>query len=176
MIQGAEDRCDKPSASENQERFFTGGYRRVLLDGIPSDSGAMNLGDHCAYGRYSAGKGRALDQGINAGVACRSPLGTEESWQALRRSVGRHARWRGVQVLASARTVGVLRTLARLILRERSQKARGGELDGRGVSISREPLLRILDALPRTSDGRPRFPGTNFEGATFEQNAAFGDA
>jgi pimeloyl-ACP methyl ester carboxylesterase len=34
MIQGAEDRCDLPSGSEHQERFFTGGYRRVLLDGV----------------------------------------------------------------------------------------------------------------------------------------------
>ena len=34
MIQGAEDRCDEPFGSAHQERFFTGGYRRVLLDGI----------------------------------------------------------------------------------------------------------------------------------------------
>jgi pimeloyl-ACP methyl ester carboxylesterase len=34
MIQGAEDRCDEPSGSANQERFFTGGYRRFVLDGI----------------------------------------------------------------------------------------------------------------------------------------------
>src|SRR5205823_14779121 len=34
MIQGAGDRCDLPSGSANQERFFTGGYRRVLLDGV----------------------------------------------------------------------------------------------------------------------------------------------
>jgi pimeloyl-ACP methyl ester carboxylesterase len=34
MIQGADDRCDEPSASANQERFFTGGYQRVLLDGV----------------------------------------------------------------------------------------------------------------------------------------------
>ena len=34
MIQGAEDRCDTPAASANQERFFTSGYRRVLLEGI----------------------------------------------------------------------------------------------------------------------------------------------
>jgi pimeloyl-ACP methyl ester carboxylesterase len=34
MIQGGDDRCDEPSGSENQERFFTGGYRRVLLDGV----------------------------------------------------------------------------------------------------------------------------------------------
>jgi len=34
MIQGAEDRCDEPSGSANQERFFSGGYRRVLLEGV----------------------------------------------------------------------------------------------------------------------------------------------
>ena len=34
MIQGADDRCDEPSGSANQERFFTGGYRRVVLDGV----------------------------------------------------------------------------------------------------------------------------------------------
>ena len=34
MIQGADDRCDEPSGSAKQERFFAGGYRRVLLDGI----------------------------------------------------------------------------------------------------------------------------------------------
>jgi pimeloyl-ACP methyl ester carboxylesterase len=34
MIQGADDRCDEPSGSENQECFFTAGYRRQLLDGI----------------------------------------------------------------------------------------------------------------------------------------------
>jgi pimeloyl-ACP methyl ester carboxylesterase len=34
MIQGADDRCDEPSGSVNQEQFFTGGYRRVLVDGV----------------------------------------------------------------------------------------------------------------------------------------------
>lgn len=34
MIQGAEDRCDQPSGSANQQGFFTGGYQRVLLEGI----------------------------------------------------------------------------------------------------------------------------------------------
>jgi pimeloyl-ACP methyl ester carboxylesterase len=34
MIQGADDRCDEPVGSENQERYFTGGYRRVLLEGV----------------------------------------------------------------------------------------------------------------------------------------------
>jgi pimeloyl-ACP methyl ester carboxylesterase len=34
MIQGADDRCDEPAGSENQERFFTGGYRRILLEGV----------------------------------------------------------------------------------------------------------------------------------------------
>jgi pimeloyl-ACP methyl ester carboxylesterase len=34
MGQGAEDRCDEPAGSEGQERFFTGGYRRIVLDGV----------------------------------------------------------------------------------------------------------------------------------------------
>jgi pimeloyl-ACP methyl ester carboxylesterase len=34
MIQGVDDRCDPPSESEGQERYFVGGYRRVLLEGV----------------------------------------------------------------------------------------------------------------------------------------------
>lgn len=34
MIQGGADMCDPPSESEGQERYFTGGYRRVLLHGV----------------------------------------------------------------------------------------------------------------------------------------------
>jgi len=34
MIQGSDDRCDEPAESADQERFFTGAYRRVVLDGI----------------------------------------------------------------------------------------------------------------------------------------------
>ena len=34
MIQGTADMCDPPSESERQERYFTGGYRRVLLEGV----------------------------------------------------------------------------------------------------------------------------------------------
>ena len=34
MIQGASDYCDAPSESEDQGKYFTGGYRRVLLDGV----------------------------------------------------------------------------------------------------------------------------------------------
>lgn len=34
MIQGGEDRCDQPAASADQERFFTGGYRRIVIDGV----------------------------------------------------------------------------------------------------------------------------------------------
>lgn len=34
MIQGGDDRCDEPSGSEGQERFFDGGYQRVVLDGV----------------------------------------------------------------------------------------------------------------------------------------------
>jgi pimeloyl-ACP methyl ester carboxylesterase len=34
MIQGAADMCDPPSESDNQARYFTSGYRRVVLDGV----------------------------------------------------------------------------------------------------------------------------------------------
>jgi pimeloyl-ACP methyl ester carboxylesterase len=34
MIQGGGDMCDPPSESEGQGRYFTGGYRRVMLDGV----------------------------------------------------------------------------------------------------------------------------------------------
>jgi pimeloyl-ACP methyl ester carboxylesterase len=53
MIQGADDRCDEPSGSAAQERFFTGGYRRVLLDGVghfphreAPDDVALNIDRH----------------------------------------------------------------------------------------------------------------------------------
>ena len=34
MIQGTSDFCDPPSESENKESSFTGGYERILLDGV----------------------------------------------------------------------------------------------------------------------------------------------
>ena len=34
MIQGASDYCDDPKESEGLERFFTGRYDRILLEGI----------------------------------------------------------------------------------------------------------------------------------------------
>jgi pimeloyl-ACP methyl ester carboxylesterase len=34
MIQGAEDRCDPPGESAEDQRYFTDGYRRVVLDGV----------------------------------------------------------------------------------------------------------------------------------------------
>jgi pimeloyl-ACP methyl ester carboxylesterase len=34
MIQGGSDSCDAPSESEGLERFFTGGYQRIVLDGV----------------------------------------------------------------------------------------------------------------------------------------------
>jgi pimeloyl-ACP methyl ester carboxylesterase len=34
MIQGAADACDPPSESEGQAEYFTGGWRRLLLDGV----------------------------------------------------------------------------------------------------------------------------------------------
>jgi pimeloyl-ACP methyl ester carboxylesterase len=34
MIQGADDYCDPPSESEGRERYFVGGYHRLLLEGV----------------------------------------------------------------------------------------------------------------------------------------------
>ena len=34
MIQGASDYCDAPSESEDQGKYFTGRYRRMLLEGV----------------------------------------------------------------------------------------------------------------------------------------------
>jgi len=34
MIQGGADGCDEPELSAGQERHFTGGYRRLVLDGV----------------------------------------------------------------------------------------------------------------------------------------------
>jgi pimeloyl-ACP methyl ester carboxylesterase len=34
IIQGNADTCDAPSESEGQDAYFTGGYQRVLLDGV----------------------------------------------------------------------------------------------------------------------------------------------
>ena len=34
MIQGASDNCDAPKESEDQDAFFTGGYQRLLLEGV----------------------------------------------------------------------------------------------------------------------------------------------
>jgi pimeloyl-ACP methyl ester carboxylesterase len=34
MIQGGSDYCDEPTTSEGLERWFTGGYRRVVLEGV----------------------------------------------------------------------------------------------------------------------------------------------
>ena len=34
MIQGADDYCDEPASSADLEQYFTGGYRRVVLDGV----------------------------------------------------------------------------------------------------------------------------------------------
>ncbi|WP_250480824.1 alpha/beta hydrolase [Caballeronia sp. GAOx1] len=33
MIQGGADACDEPASSEGQARYFTAGYRRVVIDG-----------------------------------------------------------------------------------------------------------------------------------------------
>ena len=34
MIHGGADTCDEPSSSEGQDKHFTGGYKRVVLDGV----------------------------------------------------------------------------------------------------------------------------------------------
>jgi pimeloyl-ACP methyl ester carboxylesterase len=34
MIQGGADMGDPPSESDGQDRYFTGGYRRAMLDGV----------------------------------------------------------------------------------------------------------------------------------------------
>jgi pimeloyl-ACP methyl ester carboxylesterase len=34
MIQGGSDFCDEPASSEGLDRWFTGGYRRVVVDGV----------------------------------------------------------------------------------------------------------------------------------------------
>jgi len=34
MIQGGSDFCDEPSSSEGFDRYFDGGYRRLLLENI----------------------------------------------------------------------------------------------------------------------------------------------
>ena len=34
MLQGAMDFCDEPASSEGLEAYFTGGYRRIVLDGV----------------------------------------------------------------------------------------------------------------------------------------------
>jgi pimeloyl-ACP methyl ester carboxylesterase len=53
MIQGADDRCDEPAGSADQERFFTGGYRRIVLDDVghfphreAPDEVALNIDRH----------------------------------------------------------------------------------------------------------------------------------
>ncbi|WP_243843767.1 alpha/beta fold hydrolase [Paraburkholderia caballeronis] len=33
MIQGGADLCDEPASSEGPQSCFTGGYRRIVLDG-----------------------------------------------------------------------------------------------------------------------------------------------
>ena len=34
MIQGGDDRCDEPAGSANQDRWFTGGDQRIVLEGV----------------------------------------------------------------------------------------------------------------------------------------------
>src|SRR5512133_589707 len=53
------------------------------------------------------------------------------------------------------------------------QIACDGAVDARGVEIGGELLQRILDALPRTSGGHPRFEQADFQGAAFDDHAKF---
>ena len=32
MIQGGRDYCDEPPSSQGQDRYFTGGYRRIVIE------------------------------------------------------------------------------------------------------------------------------------------------
>jgi pimeloyl-ACP methyl ester carboxylesterase len=49
-IQGGSDYCDDPKESERQESFFTGGYIRLVLDGI----------GHFPHREASAGTAKAI--------------------------------------------------------------------------------------------------------------------
>jgi len=57
MIQGGDDRCDPPSTSEGQERWFSGPYRRLVLDGARVPSG---FGVQVTPGGYANGFSSAL--------------------------------------------------------------------------------------------------------------------
>ncbi|EIV93942.1 alpha/beta fold hydrolase [Frankia sp. QA3] len=67
MIQGGDDRCDSPAASAGQAGYFTGGYRRVVLDGVghfphreATAAVADLVGDHL---RAADGRARAPGPG-----------------------------------------------------------------------------------------------------------------
>lgn len=53
---------------------------------------------------------------------------------------------------------------------------RDGNVDVRGVAVSGDLLQRILDALPRTPEGHPRFQQADFRDATFKEHARFVEA
>jgi pimeloyl-ACP methyl ester carboxylesterase len=49
MIQGRADECDPPAESENQDRFFSKSYSRVVLDGVghfPARESAEVVAEH----------------------------------------------------------------------------------------------------------------------------------
>ncbi len=69
MIQGGDDRCDEPAASAGQAGYFTGGYRRVVLDGVghfPHREATAAVGDLAGDHLRAAGRPRA---GPRAGLA-----------------------------------------------------------------------------------------------------------
>ncbi|WP_163553402.1 alpha/beta fold hydrolase [Candidatus Frankia alpina] len=67
MIQGGDDRCDEPAASAGQAAYFTGGYRRVVLDGVghfPHREATAAVGDLVGdHLRAADGRARARGPG-----------------------------------------------------------------------------------------------------------------
>ena len=65
MIQGGSDYCDEPASSQGQDRYFTGGYRRIVIDGAghfphreaPAEVAAALL-QHPSPERASSGRAR----------------------------------------------------------------------------------------------------------------------
>jgi pimeloyl-ACP methyl ester carboxylesterase len=52
MIQGASDYCDAAKDSEDQERFFSGGYQGLLLDDVghfPHREAPVRVADAAAH-------------------------------------------------------------------------------------------------------------------------------
>jgi pimeloyl-ACP methyl ester carboxylesterase len=65
MIQGGDDRCDLPDGSADQERFFTGRYERVVLDGTG------HFPHREAPGQVAAAIGQHFREGRNTHLVAR---------------------------------------------------------------------------------------------------------